>query len=118
MRGPDHGDHAVYAQRPERLCHDRASRLGRQSTSPGIGVKVIPQFHLGPAVLQWLQAAVTQQAATEAILNSPKAPTQDRLVLNLLGDLLGHVLAVVGANPLCHQRVQINLGQSVEVVGP
>lgn len=102
MVGFDHGHDAAYAESAERVAHDRSRGLGGDPASPGVGVEVVAELGLRSAVFQRLQAAVTDQAACDAVLDSPKAPAQGGLVCDLVGDLSFDVVSGVRSDPASH----------------
>lgn len=114
--GLDHGDHAIDLQGTEGLLHHDASGLGGQTASPGVRVQVVAQLHLGTVMFERLKATVADHAVGMPVLDGPEAPAQRSLVLDLHRDFALDILARLWADPPHHQRMQIDLGEGVEIV--
>ena len=108
-------DDVFEAQWPERLPHNLARGLARETVSPRSGIKVVTELDLWPAMLQWLQPAVTDQPPAVAVLDGPEAPAKRGLVLDLLRDLPLDVLACVWADPSRDELVLVDLGEGIEI---
>jgi hypothetical protein len=76
MVGFDDSDDVLEAERAEGLPHDLARGLGRQPTSPRAWMKVVAEFDLWTAMLEWLQPTVADQSSALAILDGPEAETR------------------------------------------